>query len=309
MMSLMTVQCSVELGIIYAITALGVFLSFRTLNMPDLTVDGSFVLGAAVSAMLCSAGRPFSGLALALLAGCLAGCITALLHTGLKIQPLLAGILNMLALYSINLKVMANRANIPLINKATVFSLLEWAPAADYMQLIISLAILLVILILLFFFLRTSLGLVLRATGDNEQMVRALGASTNYTKLAGLALSNGLVALSGALIAQYQSFADISMGIGMVIIGLASVIIGEVIFGTKSLLRRLVAVVLGAVLYRLVIAFALELGMPPTDLKLISAVIVTLALSASTIKERLVSFQKRLSARQADWEYRSDVKN
>ncbi len=177
------------------------------------------------------------------------------------------------------------------------------------MQLIISLAILLVLLIMLFFFLRTSFGLVLRATGDNEQMVRALGASTDYTKLAGLALANGLVALSGALIALYQSFADISMGIGMVIIGLASVIIGEVIFGTKSLFRRLVAVILGAVLYRLVIAFALELGMPPTDLKLISAVIVTLALSASTIKERLVSLQKRISARQADGEYKFDVKN
>ncbi|MGB3914945.1 MAG: ABC transporter permease, partial [Dethiobacteria bacterium] len=267
-MNLATVLSSVELGVIYAIMSLGVFISFRTLNMPDLTVDGSFVLGAAVSAVLCTAGRPLAGIILALAAGALAGSVTALLHTKLKIQPILSGILTMLALYSINLKVMGNRANIPLLNQKTIFNLPEWMPGPDYAALIISLLLLFTVMILLYFFLKTKIGLVLRATGDNEQMVRALGVSTDLTKLIGLALANALVALSGALIAQYQSFADVGMGIGMVIIGLASVIIGEAIFGTSNLLRRLIAVILGSIVYRLAIAFALELGMPPTDLKL-----------------------------------------
>jgi len=296
-MSLTVFQGSLELGIIYAIMALGVFISFRTLNIPDLTVDGSFVLGAAVSAVMCTSNAPFTGLLLAFVAGCGAGCITALLHTKLKIQPLLAGILTMLALYSINLKVMHSKANIPLINKATIFSSFEGALVNDYAKMVIALGVLLVILVILFLFLKTKLGFALRATGDNDQMVRALGVNTNFTILMGLAVSNGLVALSGAIIAQYQSFADVSMGTGMVIIGLASVIVGEVIFGTKTLFRRLIAVILGSILYRFVIAFALELGMPPTDLKLVSAVIVALALSMSTIKESFEFMKKRLGAR------------
>ncbi len=296
LMNLATVLSSVELGVIYAIMSLGVFISFRTLNMPDLTVDGSFVLGAAVSAVLCTAGRPLAGIILALAAGALAGSVTALLHTKLKIQPILSGILTMLALYSINLKVMGNRANIPLLNQKTIFNLPEWMPGPDYAALTISLLLLFTVMILLYFFLKTKIGLVLRATGDNEQMVRALGVSTDLTKLIGLALANALVALSGALIAQYQSFADVGMGIGMVIIGLASVIIGEAIFGTSNLLRRLIAVILGSIVYRLAIAFALELGMPPTDLKLISAVIVCAALSMPTIKEQLSLLQQRYTA-------------
>ncbi|MDD3364926.1 MAG: ABC transporter permease [Syntrophomonas sp.] len=295
-MTLMAFQGSVELGIIYAIMALGVFISFRTLNIPDLTVDGSFVLGAAFSAVMCSSGQPLLGIVVAFIAGCLAGCITALLHTKLKIQPLLAGILVMLALYSVNLKVMGNRANIPLLNKTTIFSVLQSTTVGAYSQLIISSIILLVVLLLLVWFLKTKLGFVLRATGDNDQMVRALGVNTDFLIVLGLALANGLVALTGAMIAQYQSFVDVGMGIGMVIIGLASVIIGEVIFGTNSLLRRLIAVILGAILYRLVIAFALELGMPPTDLKLVSALIVALALAMPVIKERLVRLKKRRSA-------------
>lgn len=295
-MSLAVIQGSIELGIIYAIMALGVFISFRTLNMPDLTVDGSFVLGAAVSATLTAGGHPFLGLPLAFIAGCGAGSVTALLHTKLKIQPLLAGILTMLALYSVNLRVMQGKANIPLLNKPTIFSTFEAAALSDYKEIIVSLVILLVIFVLLFLFLKTKLGFVLRATGDNEHMVRALGANTDTLKLIGLALSNGLVAVSGAIIAQYQSFADVGMGTGMVVIGLASVIIGEVLFGVNPLLRRLVAIICGAILYRLVIAFALELGMPPTDLKLISAVIVAIALSMSAINERLTLFKRRLPA-------------
>src|SRR5665647_3077832 len=308
-MTLMALQGSVELGIIYAIMALGVFISFRTLNIPDLTVDGSFVLGAAFSAVMCSSGQPVLGIVVAFIAGCLAGCVTALLHTKLKIQPLLAGILVMLALYSVNLKVMGNRANIPLLNKTTIFSALQGTSVGDYSQLIISSSILLLIMLLLFWFLKTKLGFVLRATGDNDQMARASGVNTHFIILLGLALANGLVALTGAMIAQYQSFVDVGMGIGMVIIGLASVIIGEVIFGTNSLLRRLIAVILGAILYRLVIAFALELGMPPTDLKLVSALIVTLALSMPVIKERLISFKKRRSAVDNNRGGKSDAKD
>lgn len=291
-MSLMALQGSIELGIIYAIMALGVFISFRTLNIPDLSVDGSFVLGAAVSVVMTGGGQPYLSLAVAFLAGCGAGSITALLHTKLKIQALLSGILTMLALYSINLKVMGGRANIALINKATLFSILEGTALADYSTLILSLLILLLVLFLLYLFLKTRLGFALRATGDNDHMVRALGINTDFVILIGLALSNGLVALSGALIAQSQSYVDVSMGIGMVIIGLASVIIGEVLFGSKSLLRRLTAAILGSIVYRLIIAVALEIGMPATDLKLVSAVIVAIAMSAPIIKKRF-SFAKR----------------
>src|SRR5680860_15451 len=294
-MTFLVLKGSFELGIIYAIMALGVFISFRTLNIPDLSVDGSFVLGAAVSVVMSSGGRPLLGLLLEFIAGCGAGSITALLHTKLKIQPLLAGILTMLALYSLNLKVMGGRANIPLINKATVFSVLEKTALGNYSKLILSLAILLLMLFFLYLFLNTRLGFVLRATGDNDHMVRALGVNTDFVILMGLAISNGLVALSGALIAQSQSYVDIGMGIGMVIIGLASVIIGEVIFGTKSLLRRLIAVVLGAILYRLIIAFALEIGMPSTDLKLVSAVIVALAMAMPVIKKRLSLVKRKLA--------------
>ena len=293
MFNMATLMSSVELGVIYAIMALGVFLSFRTLNMPDLTVDGSFVLGAAFSAVLCTAGYPLAGIALAIVAGALAGGVTALLHTKLKIQPILSGILTMLALYSINLKVMGGRANIPLLHEKTIFTLLPWLPGLKHAVLLISLILLIAVALLLYLFLKTRLGLVLRATGDNEQMVRSQGVSTDLTKFIGLALANALVGLSGALIAQYQSFADVGMGIGMVIIGLASVIIGEAVFGTTGLLRRLFAVILGAILYRLVIALALELGMPPTDLKLISAVIVCLALSMPAIRGWSAALRKR----------------
>lgn len=294
-MTFMMLKGSLELGLIYAIMALGVFISFRTLNMPDLSVDGSFVLGAAVSAVMSTNGHPFLSLGIAFLAGCGAGSITALLHTKLKIQPLLAGILTMLALYSLNLKVMGGRANIPLMNKATVFSVLEKTALGDNSTLIFSSAVLLLMLLLLFLFLKTRLGFVLRATGDNDHMVRALGVNTDSVILIGLALSNGLVALSGALIAQSQSFVDVGMGIGMVVIGLASVIIGEVVFGTKSLFRRLIAVILGAILYRLIIAFALEIGMPPTDLKLVSAVIVAIAMAMPIIKKRLSVVKRKLT--------------
>lgn len=292
-MSLAAFQGSLELGIIYAILALGVFLSFRSLNMPDLTVDSSFTLGAAVSVIMSVSGHPFLGLLIAFIAGGGAGCITGLLHTKLEIQPLLAGILTMLGLYSINLKVMGGKANIPLLNKPSVYSVFEKIVPGDYSRLILAALLLICILLLFYVFLKTRLGFVLRATGDNDQMVRSLGVNTDFIILIGMALSNGLVSLSGALIAQEQSFVDVGMGIGMVVIGLASVIIGEVVFGTKTLFRRLTAVILGSILYRLIIAFALELGMPPTDLKLVSAVIVTIAMSMPIINKKIAFVSRK----------------
>lgn len=302
-----TFKGSLELGIIFAVMALGVFISFRTLNMPDLTVDGSYTLGAAVSAVLCSSGHPLLGLAVAFVAGCAAGSVTALLTTKLKIQPLLSGILMMLALYSINLKVMG-KANIPLLNKPKIYNVFSETSFKQYAAIIISLVILAAMLFLLYCFLKTKFGFVLRATGDNDKMVRALGVNTDFTILVGLAISNGLVALCGAMIAQYQSFADIGMGIGMVIIGLASVIIGEVIggaicefiFGRFTLIMRLSSVIFGAILYRLVIAVALELGMPPTDLKLVSAVIVAAALSMTVIKGNLTMLGRKHASLNGD---------
>lgn len=283
-MLLTVILGSVELGLIYAIMSLGVFISFRTLDTPDLSVDGSFPLGASVSAVLCIAGHPVLGLVIAFAAGLAAGAVTSLLNTKLGIQALLAGILMMLGLYSVNLRVMGNRPNLPLSKTGTIYTLLaDWR----FGKLAISLAVLALVIIILVLFLKTKLGFCLRATGDNDNMVRASGVDTDTMKLIGMAISNGLVALAGGMIAQYQKFADISMGTGMVVIGLASVIIGEVIFGTKSLVRRLIAVALGSIVYRLVIALALQLGMPPTDLKLVSAVIVTIALASPILARKI----------------------
>ncbi len=266
---------AVEAGLIFAILALGVFLSFRTLNTPDLTVDGSVVSGAAVSSMMCLADYPVLGVVLAFFVGSACGCVTALLNTKLKIEALLSGILVMLGLYSINLRIMGNRPNVSLTMSRTVYT---DAPT-DRPAIFVGLFVLAVIIILLSLFLKTRMGFALRATGDNEDMVRAYGISSDAMKILGISISNGLVGLAGGMLAQYQSFADTSMGTGMVVIGLASVIIGETIFGKSHLTGRLVSVALGAIVYRLVIAQALALGLPGSDLKLVSAVIVTVALA------------------------------
>lgn len=277
---------SLELGMIYAVLALGVFLSFRTLNIPDLTVDGSVVTGAAASAMICAGGgSPVLGLVLAFICGSIAGAVTALLNTKLKIQALLAGILVMLGLYSINLRIMDDKPNISLIRSETIYTKAAETFGSEYSGLIVGLFILATVIILFFFFLKTRLGFALRATGDNEEMVRAYAINSESMKVLGLAISNGFVGLAGGLLAQYQSFADAAMGTGMMVIGLASVIIGEAVFGTKSPLRRLIAVALGAVAYRIVIAQALALGLPTGDLKLVSALIVVAALTVGTLSE------------------------
>lgn len=291
---------SIELGMIYAILALGVFLSFRTLNMPDLTVDGSIVTGAAASAMLCSLDvSPFIGLLAAFVGGACAGAVTALLNTKLKIQPLLAGILVMLGVYSINLRIMGGRANLPLTRSETIYSMAEGVFPLQWSSLLVGALILILVIAIFFFFLKTRTGFALRATGDNEEMVRACGISSDHMKLLGMSVSNGFVGLAGGLLAQYQGYADIGMGVGMVVIGLASVIIGEVIFGTSNLLRRLVAVALGAILYRLILAIALNLGMQATDMKLVSAVIVVIALSLGVLGESFSLRKKKRGAKNA----------
>lgn len=293
---------SLELGMIYSILALGVFLSFRTLNTPDLTVDGSIVTGAAASAMLCTLGiHPLIGLAAAFIGGACAGAVTALLNTKLKIQPLLAGILVMLGIYSINLRIMGGKANVPLTRSETLYSQAEELLNIQQPGMLVGAVSLAIVIAVFYFFLKTRIGFALRATGDNEDMVRAAGISSDGMKLLGLSVSNGFVGLAGGLLAQYQGYCDIGMGVGMVVIGLASVIIGEVVFlwGSRSLLRRLIAVALGAVLYRLVLAFALSQGMQATDMKLVSAVIVIIALSLGVLGESFAVQKKKRGAKNA----------
>lgn len=278
---------SLELGLIYSVLALGVFLSFRTLNMPDLTVDGSVVTGMAISAVICAGGgNPFFALIAAFIGGALAGLVTGLLHTKLKIQAILAGILVMMAAYSVNLRIMGKTPNIPLTKSETIYKLADALMAPAYAGILLNLVILAIIIAVLYLFLQTRLGLVFRATGDNEDMVRACGVSCDSMKLMGLAISNGFVGLAGGMLAQNQAFADINSGVGMMVIGLASVILGEVIFGTKTLLRKLVAAALGAVVYRIIMAQALYMGMETTDMKLVSAAIVAIALSLGLLGEK-----------------------
>jgi putative ABC transport system permease protein len=276
-----------EQGLAYALLALAVYLSFRTLNFPDLTVDGSFPLGGAVAAVLMDGGGdPFVATLAAVGAGLAAGTFTGLLNTKLKINALLSGILTMIGLYSINLAIMG-RSNISLLRIDTVFDKIAnvFGISASTTLVILSLAVLVtLIIIILARFLHTNMGLAIRATGDNSQMIRGLGVDTDKTKIIGLSLSNGLVALSGALVAQDQGFTDVGMGIGMIIIGLASVIIGESLFRPKTVTWTLVSVAGGSIVYRLFVAVALRLGMAPGMLKLVTALLVIAVLAAPRYK-------------------------
>ncbi len=277
---------SLQLGLIYGLLALGVFISFRVLNIPDLTADGSFTLGLAVSAVCSVGGHPLLGLALAVLAGCLAGAVTGFLQTKAGVHPILAGILTMSGLYSINLFIMNASSNISLITAKTLFNgaLFRFLGKDGASTLVPFLAVALCAA-LLFWFFKTHLGLCIRATGDNEDMVRASSINVDGIKILALAVSNGCVALSGAVLAQYQGYADINTGIGIVVVGLASVIIGEVLFGRRSLSFGLLSAVLGAVVYRLIIAIVLKIGLfPAFALKLVSAAVVALALSVPAVK-------------------------
>jgi len=280
---------ALEQGLLYGVMVLGVYITFRVLDFPDLTVDGSFTLGGAVAARLIYSGySPWLATFMGLAAGLIAGLCTGLLHTKIRIAPLLAGILMMIALYSINLRVMGGKSMLSLLRIDTVFTdIARLGIPKQLAVMALGLAFIIIICYLMFVFLQTEVGLALRATGDNEQMIRSLGVNTNYSKVVGLALGNGLVGLSGALVAQYQSFSDAGMGIGMIVVGLASVIMGEVVIGNKTLRRTLIAVVIGSIIYRIVITFVMRIGLPATDLKLFTAVLVILAMAMPIVKEKL----------------------
>jgi putative ABC transport system permease protein len=262
---------AVELGLLYALMALGVYITYRILDFPDLTVDGSFATGGAIAAVMISNGyNPVLACLAAFAGGLAAGACTGILHTKGKVNGLLSGILMMIALYSINLRIMG-KPNISLLGADTLFSSIS-----PFWLMVI---VVIIVKLLLDVFLHTDLGLALRATGDNSRMIRSLGANTDNTTILGVSLSNGLVALSGALIAQQSGFADITMGVGMIVIGLASVIIGEAIFGARTVFFATLAAVLGSIMYRIVVALALRVEwLKASDLKLITAIIVIVAL-------------------------------
>lgn len=290
-MSIYSLWGALEIGLIFSLVALGVLISFRILRFPDLTVDGSFPLGGAVAAILISNGfDPFISTAIATLAGACAGLVTGWLNVSLKIMDLLASILMMIALYSINLRIMG-KPNVPLIMEPTVFSILQPDGLSDY--IFRPLLLVLVVLIAKFgldWFFNTQKGLAMRATGSNARMARAQGVATGSMILLGMAISNALVALAGALFAQSQGGADISMGIGTIVIGLAAVIVGESILPSRRLVYATLAVIIGAIVYRFFIALALNadfIGLKAQDLNLVTALLVTVALVIPLLKKRL----------------------
>ena len=287
---------SITIGLILALLALGIFISFRIFNFADITAEGSVTLGAALAASLIVKGTsPLVATLIAFLGGFLAGSLTGIIHTRFKINGLLSGILVMTALYSINLHIMG-KSNVPLLSETTLISYVEdWAvqlfssaekvtvfglqlSTKDLFVLGFFVLMATFFCLFLYFFFRTHLGTAMRATGNNQQMIRSLGVNTQVMIILGLALSNGLIALSGAMLAQFQGFADVQMGIGMLVWGLASVIIGEALVGEKSLGYLIFGAVLGSVIFRLLVAVALRWGMNPNDLKLITAVFVFIAL-------------------------------
>lgn len=276
-------------GLEWSVMAIGVFLTFRILDVADLSVEGTFPLGAAVAATSIAEGLGIiPGYLLAFLAGGVAGGVTGLLTTKLRIPALLSGILTMIGLYSVNLHVMG-KANVGLLQDETVFTIVEkLAPVGVAgSALIVGFILAFIVASIIYWFFGTEIGTAVRATGFNPQMARAQGINTNAMVVLGLVVSNALVAVSGATVAQANGFADVGMGTGTIVIGLASVIIGEVLFSPKSFKTSLVAVVLGSIVYRIVIALVLEMGMPPNDLKLFTAVLVAAALSLPLLKTKL----------------------
>lgn len=268
-----------ELGLLYATMAVGVYLTYRVLDFPDLTVDGSFTTGAAISAVLILNGVPiWVALIVSVVGGMAAGVVTGLLHVWGNINPLLAGILTQIALYSINLRIMG-KSNLPLLRQSTLMTPLRDAGLLGSWAAVLIFGVVVAIIgAAVYGFLGTGFGVAIRATGDNELMARSQGINTGVTKVAGLAISNGLVALCGSIVAQYQGYADISMGIGLIVAGLASVIVGQAIFGMTAVWQAVLAAILGSVIYRIVIQAALGAGLEPNDMKLISAVLVVVAL-------------------------------
>ena len=283
MISTAVILSALELGCIYALVALALFLSFRILNIADMTTDGSFTLGCAVSATITVAGHPILALPVAMAAGAAAGFVTAALQTRFRIPSIQAGIITNTGLYTVNLAVMGFSSNVNMLKTPTLFSLLKPTLGAGF-KLIPAALISILAGLLLAAFLKTRLGLSIRATGDNPDMVRASSINTAFTVTVGLCIANAMTALSGAVLAQYQKTADINMGTGMVIIGLASLIIGETILPKGKTLVKILGAILGSIVYRFIIAIALRLDLPSECLKLISAVIVALAIGLPALK-------------------------
>lgn len=304
-MSFYSFLSAIELGLIYSLTALGLFLSYRILNVPDLTADGSFTLGAATAIVFTLMGHPIFGIFAAALAGALSGLVTAFLQTKMKIQPILAGIITMTALYSINLMVMDNKANLSITSEQSLYTAVGQLVGKKAQGMVLSFMTAAGVMILLVLFFRTRLGLCVRATGDNEEMVRSSSVNADGMKAIGLATANACIALSGAMIAHYNCYAEVKMGIGMVVIGLASLIIGEIaveLFAkNKTIFLSVFAAVIGSVLYRLIIAQALEMNFSASCLKLITAVIVAAAMSYPAVRETIEFYRKR-RGRKADVE-------
>ena len=272
-------QATIEQSLIFAIMVLGVYISFRILNFPDMTVDGTFPLGAAISAKLLTLGvNPYLTLLVALISGAAAGAITGLIHVKLKVKDLLVGILVMTALYSINVRVMG-KSNIPLFEEDNIFN-------TEYSMMITIVVLILISKFLLDYLLKTKFGFALKALGDNENLIVSLGLNEEKYKIYGLMIANAFVAFSGAVLAQYQGFADVGMGTGIIVIGLASIIIGDTLFGKRRRLAGTTIVIIGSVLYRGVIAVTLSIGMDASDLKLITSVIVIVILWIQKQKDK-----------------------
>ena len=286
---ILAIQGAASQGILWGIMALGVYITFRLLDFADLTVDGSFATGGAVCAVAIVNGiNPI-----------LAGAITGLLHTKCQIPAILAGILTQIGLYSINLRIMG-KSNTPLLQSDTIFKGLSntFNLSQAWITLIIGIICAIIVILICYWFFGTEIGSAIRATGNNEHMVRALGANTNTTKLLGLMISNGLIAMSGALVTQSQGYADIKMGIGAIVIGLASIVIGEVILGRKpGFMFTLTAIIVGSILYRIIVAVVLQLGLSTDDLKLLTALLVGIALTVPVMvsKRKQIATYKKLT--------------
>ena len=288
------VLSTVAQGLLWAVLAIGLFITFRILDIADLSIEGTYPLGGAIAVMtITGGGSPILAILFAFLGGCVAGAVTGFLHTKLKIPALLAGILTMIGLYSINLRIMG-RATTSILGEETVYTFFESSMSKVSATLVVGLLATLVVWFFCYIFFGTELGAAIRATGDNPQMIRAQGVNTDITIILGLIISNGFVGITGALLSQSNGYADVNMGPGVIVPGGGSIIIGEVLFGTRSFKNWLISVVLGSIVYRAVVAFVLWLGMNPNDLKLLTAVIVAVALALPLIKSKMQKLRSRV---------------
>lgn len=278
-------------GLVFGLVAVGVYLTLRVLSFPDLTIEGSYTLGGAIVAVLIVRGmNPLPAMLISFCMGVCAGLITALLNTKLRLPALLAGILVMVGLYSVNLRILGG-PNVSLLRSTTIFDhaahLLRLTPNTIQVSLIVALGVTGIFALALSWFLGTEIGLALRATGDNDRVVRGLGSNTDTNIILGVSISNGIVAVAGAVVAQAQGFADAGMGVGLIVVGVASLIIGEIVFRSRRVIGILIMVIGGAFFYRLILTIALRVGMKPGDLKVISAVLVIIAMSLPYLKKRI----------------------